>query len=95
MNIDSQHNLLDQLAYYRQCVRKAKRLRHLCLKQTRLMYRYQTRLGLRQPNPVFMLEWWALVGDLHECAVKLEDNDPPFLSAVRHYRERAQLQFKL
>lgn len=95
MNIDSQHNLLDQLAYYRQCVRKAKRLRYLCLKQTRLAYSYQTRLGLRQPIPVFMVMWWALVEDLHECATTLEDNNAPFLKLLRHYRERAQIQFKV
>ena len=29
----------------------------------------------------------------HECAVKLGDNYPPFLGTLRHYRERAQIQF--
>ena len=42
---------------------------------------------------VFMVMWWALVEDLHECAVKLGDNYPPFLGTLRHYRERAQIQF--
>ena len=93
MNTDSQHNLPDQIAYYRQCWRKAKRLRYLCLKQTRLAYSYQTRLGLRQEIPVFMQTWWLLVEDLHEGAVMLGDNYPPFLGTLRHYRERAQIQF--
>ena len=95
MNIDSQHNLLDQLAYYRQCVRKAKRLRNICLAQTSRMYKWQHRhVALLDPPP-FMTSWWMIVEDLHECATTLEDNNAPFLKLLRHYRERAQIQFKL
>ena len=92
MNIESQHNLLDQLANYRQCVRKAKRLRNLCLKQTRRMYRQRHHMPTEQEVP-FMTSWWALVANVHECAVKLEDNDATFLNALNCYRTRAGLIF--
>ena len=95
MNTDSQHNLLDQIAHYRAHVAKARRLRNLCLKQTRRMWLQRHRIPMGQEIPMFMQTWWALVGDLHECAIALEDNYPPFLGTLRHYRERAQIQFKL
>ena len=99
MNMGSQHNLMDQIAHYRQNVLKAKRLRNLCLKHTHRMYRQQFNMQMEQAGeqaiPTFMQAWWAMVGDLHTCAIALEDNDPQFLDTLWHYRERAQLQFKL
>ena len=94
MNIDSQHNLLDQLAYYRQCVRKAKRLRNLCLKQTRRMYRQRHHMPTEQEAP-FMTSWWALVANVHECALAIDGIDQSLIGTLRHYRERAQIQFNL
>ena len=95
MNMDSQHNLMDQIAHYRTQVAKARRLRNMCLRQTRRMYIQQPHMPMDQAPPMFMQEWWAMVEDLHTCAIALEDNDPQFLDTLWHYRERAQLQFKL
>ncbi len=95
MILNSQHDLLDQIAHYRQKVLKARRLRNLCLRQTSRMYWQQYYMQNDQETPAFMQAWWALVEDLHECAIALEDNYPPFLGTLRHYRERAQLEFKM
>lgn len=95
MNLNSQHNLLDQIAHYRQNISKARRLRNMCLRQTRRMWRQRHYIPMSQEIPVFMQTWWLLVEDLHTCAIALEDNYPPFLGTLRHYRERAQIQFKL
>ena len=93
MNLDSQHNSLDQIAHYRQNISKARRLRNMCLRQTRRMWRQRHYIPMSQEIPMFMQTWWLLVEDLHTCAIALEDNYPPFLGTLRHYRERAQIQF--
>lgn len=95
MNMDSQHNLMDQIAHYRTQVAKARRLRNMCLRQTRRMYWQRYHLPMDQETPTFMQTWWTLVEDLHTCAIALEDNDPAVIAMFRHYRERAQIQFKL
>ena len=76
MNIDSQHDLTAQVVYHMQCVRKAKRLRNICLKHTSFMYRSWMNDYEYHP-PAFMLAWWAAVENIHECAVMLEDNQAP------------------
>ena len=95
MNFDSQHNLMDQIAYYRQNVLKARRLRNICLRQSRRMFMHQDMTGINSEPPTFMDVWWNKVHDLHVCAVELEDNYTPFLGTLRHYRERAKIQFKV